>query len=82
MLYANDLVLMSEITEWLRKKFQKMMMAFESMGLKLNFGSTKLMISQGITKDGLSKCKVNPGGICFFRLMANFVLYVKCFWWN
>ena len=34
--------------------------AFESKGLKDNLGKTKVMVSRGITKDGMSKSKVDP----------------------
>ena len=34
--------------------------AFEIKGLKINLGKMKLMVSSGITHDGLSKCKVDP----------------------
>ena len=32
--------------------------AFESKDLKVNLGKTKVMVSSGITKDGMSKSKV------------------------
>ena len=38
LLYADDLVLMSETIEGLRNKFQKWKEAFESKGLKLTLG--------------------------------------------
>ena len=40
MLYADDLVLLSESMEGLRDKFSKWKEAFESKGLKVNFGKT------------------------------------------
>ena len=40
LLYADDLVLMSEIIEGLRNKFFKWMEVFESKGLKANLGKT------------------------------------------
>ena len=54
-LYADDLVLMSEIIKGLRNKFLKWKEAFESKGLKVNLRKTKVMISSGIIQDGLSK---------------------------
>ena len=54
LLYADDLVLMSETIVGLRYKFLKWKKAFESKGLKVNLGKTKVMVSKGITKDGLS----------------------------
>ena len=41
MLYADDLVLMSERMEGLREKFWKWNKAFESKGLKVNLGEDK-----------------------------------------
>ena len=62
---------MSETIEALRNKFLKWKEAFESKGLKLNLGKTKLMVRGGITKDGLSKIKVDPCGVCSFRVKAD-----------
>ena len=45
MLYADDLVLMSEMMEGLREKFWKWKEAFESKGLKVNLGKTKVLVS-------------------------------------
>ena len=61
LLYANDIVLMSEIMEALRDKFLKWKDCFESKGLKVNLGKTKVMVSS-ITQDGLSERKVDPCG--------------------
>ena len=36
------------------------------------------MVSSGITKDGLSKSKVDPCGVCSLRVKANSVLCVQC----
>ena len=44
-LYANDLVLMSESKENLKEKFLKWKEAFERKGLKVNFKKTKVMMS-------------------------------------
>ena len=71
LLYADDLVLMSESIEGLRNKLFKWMEAFELKGLKVNLGKTKVMVCGGITKDGLSKCKVDPCGVCSLRAKAN-----------
>ena len=74
MLYADDLVLMSETIEGLRNKFLKWKEAFESKGLKVNLRKTKVMVSGGITKDGMSKSKVEPYGACSLRVKANTAL--------
>ena len=67
LLYADVLVLMSETIEGLRNN----KMAFESMGLKVNVGKTKIMVSSGITMDGMSKSKVDPCEVCSLRVIAN-----------
>ena len=54
LLYADDLVLMSETIEGLWDKYLKWKEAFESKGLKVKIGKTKVMVSSGITKDGMS----------------------------
>ena len=59
-----DLDLMSEIIEGLRNKFLKWKEAFESKDLKVNLGETKIMVCDSITKDVMSKSKVDPFGIC------------------
>ena len=59
LLHADDLVLMSETIKGLRNKFLKWKEAFESKSLKVKLGKTKVMVSSGITKDGMSKGKVD-----------------------
>ena len=44
-LYADDLVLMSESIESLREKFLNMNEAFESKGLKVNLKKITVMVS-------------------------------------
>ena len=56
LLYAGDLVLMSETIEGLRNKFFKWKDTIESNGLKV-------MVSGSITQDGMSKRKVDPCGV-------------------
>ena len=53
LLYADGLVLMSETIEGLRNTLLKWKEAFESKGLKVNLGKTKVMVCGGITKDGM-----------------------------
>ena len=65
---------MSETIKGVRNKFMKCKEAFESKGLKVNLGETKLMVSSSITKDGMSKSKVDPFGVCCLRVKANSVL--------
>ena len=58
MLYADDFVLVSETIERHRNNFSKWKEAFETKGLKVNLGKTKVMVNGGITEDGLSKVKL------------------------
>ena len=49
---------MIETIEGLRNKYRKWKKTFESKALKDNLEKTKVMISAGIAKDGLSKSNV------------------------
>ena len=62
LLHADDLVLMSETIDGLRDKFLKWKEALESKGLKVSHGKTKVMVSSGITKDGISKANLTHVG--------------------
>ena len=42
--------------------------------MKVNLGKTKEMVRVGITKDGMSKCNVDPCGVYSLRVKANLVL--------
>ena len=79
LLYVDDLVLMSETIKRLRNKFLKWMEVFQSKGLKVNLGKTKVCGS--ITNEGLSKIKVDPCGVCSLTAKANSVLCVQCGKW-
>ena len=81
LLYADDIVLMSETIEGLRNKFIKWKEAFESKGLNVNLVKTKVMVSGGITKDGMSKGEVDPCGVCSLRVKVNSVLCSQCGKW-
>ena len=70
LLYADDLVLMSETIEGFRNKFINWK-AFESKCLKINFW--KVMVGDSITKDGLSKSHVDPCVVCSLIVPANFL---------
>ena len=76
--YADDIVLMSETIEAIGNKFIKWKEAFENKGLKVKLVKTKVMVSSGITQDGLSKNTVEPCTICSLRLKANSVLCAQC----
>ena len=54
------------------------MEVFERNGFKVIYLNTNMIFASGITKDGLSKSKVDPCGVCRLRVEANFVLCVQC----
>ena len=54
LLCIEDLVLMSETIEGLRDKFLNWKEAFDSRGLNVNLGKSKVIASRGITHDGMS----------------------------
>ena len=60
----------------------KLKVAHESKGLKVNLWKTKVMVRGGITRDGLSKCKVDPCDVCSLRVIANSILCVQCGKWS
>ena len=47
------------------------------MGLKVNLGRIKVMVSGGITKDGMSKCVVDPCWVCSLRVKVDSVLCLQ-----
>ena len=53
LLYADNIVLMSETIDELENDFFKWKV-FESKGFKVDLEKTKVMVSGGVTKDGLS----------------------------
>ena len=61
-MYLDDLILTSEGMERLRDKFLKWKKAFESKGLKINLGKTKVVESGA--EGEMSVSKVDPYGIC------------------
>ena len=81
LLYADDLVLMSETMEGVMNMFLKWKVASKGKGLTANLGKTMVMISGGITKDGMSKSKVDQCGDGSLRVTANSVLCVQCGKW-
>jgi len=78
-LYANDLLLMSESMDDLQRKFGLLKAALENKELKVNLGKTKLMVSG--TEGKTSRGKIDPYGICGWRVMANSILRIKCGHW-
>ena len=49
--------------------------------MKVNLGVTKVMVCGSITKDGMSKCKVDPCEVCSLSIMVNSVLCLHCGKW-
>ena len=78
-LYADDLVLMSERLEDLRERFQRWRRALEGKGLKVNLGKTKMMVSgaEGET----TSSKIDPCGVCGKRVGSNAVCCTRCMKW-
>ena len=76
LLYADDLVIMSEDMEDLKERFWNWKDALESKSLKVNTRKTKVMVSGSEGK--LFKSKTNPCGVFGRRVMTNLVLCTKC----
>ena len=75
LLYADDLVIMSEDMEDLKEKFWNWRDAPESKGLKINTRKTEVIVSG--SKGELFKSKLDPCGVCERRIIANSVLCTK-----
>jgi len=76
-LYVDDLVLMRESMDELRKKLDQWKRAFESKEMKVNLGKTKLMVSG--KDEEIPDSKVDSCDICGKKVMANSVLYtIRC----
>ena len=78
-LYADDLVLMGETMEELRENFDEWREAFESKGMRVNLGKTKLMVS-GMEEETFDS-KIDPCGVCGTQVMSNSVLCTACGKW-
>ena len=78
-LYADDLVLMSECMDELRCKFKRWKEALERKGMRVNIAKTKVMVS-GSEGEVLTS-KVDPCGLCGRRVMTNSVFCAKCGKW-
>ena len=79
LVYADNLVLLSESIEELRSELRKLKKTFEGKGVIANLGNTNVIVSGGITKDGLSKDKVYQCGIYSLSVKVNLVLCVQCY---
>ena len=72
-MYADDLVLMSEAMKGLKKRFLEWRSALESKGLKVNLEKTKVMVCGSEGKVILSR--IDPCGICGKRVTVNSAMY-------
>ena len=79
LLYADDLILMSETMTNLKKRFWNWNDALESKDLEVNTTKTKVMVSG--SEGELFKSKIDSCGVCGRRVMANSVLCTKCRNW-
>ena len=79
LLYADDLVIMSEDIEDLKERFWNWKDALESKGLNVGSRKTKVMVSG--PEGELFKSKIHPCEVCGRRVMANSVLCTKCGNW-
>ena len=61
LLYADDLIVMSETIEGLKNKFLKWKESFEGMCLGVSLGKTN--VSGNITHNGLSRSEHDPRGV-------------------
>ena len=78
-LYADDMVLMSESLEDSRKRFQRWRRALEGKGLKVNVGKTKIMLSG--TEGEITSSKIDPCGVCGKRVGSNAVCCTQYMKW-
>ena len=78
LLYTDDIVLLSERIVGHRNKFRKWKEAYENYGLKVNHRKRPVMVSGGITNDGLNKGKVYLCDVLNFLIKANSVLCEEC----
>ena len=79
LLYADDLVVVSEDMKDLKDRFWNWKDVLKSKGLKVNTRKTKVMVSE--SEGELFKSKIDPCEVCGRRVMANSVLCTKCGNW-
>ena len=78
-LCTDNLVLMSESLEDLRKRFQRWRSALEDKGLKANIGKTMMMGSG--TEGEIVLSKIDPCGVCGKGVGSNAVCFTQCTKW-
>ena len=75
-LYADDLVLMSESLEDLRERLQRWRRALEGKGLKVNVGKTKMIVSGA--EGEITSRKIDSCGVCGKTVGSNAVCCTQC----
>ena len=78
-LYAVDLVLVSETMEGLKEGFLKWRSALESKRLKLNLKKTKVMLCG--SEGEVIRSRIDLCGICGKKVTLNLVLCKECDQW-
>ena len=76
LMYADDLVLMSEIMEDLKKKILELEGCTGKQKFEDQPHKKKVIVSKPETK--LFKSKIDPCGVCGRRVMTNLMLCTKC----
>ena len=79
LLYADNLVLMSETMEDLKERFRDWKDARESKDFRINTRKTKVMVSA--SEGELFKSTIDPCGVCGSTVMTKSVLCAKCVNW-
>ena len=80
LLYADDLVLMSDSIEGLEKKFSDWKKGMENKGLRVNVGKTKVMISSS-NAGSVNKIGKFPCGVCHKGVGSNSIFCKSCKCW-
>ena len=78
-LFADDVVLMSESLEDLRERFQRWGRALEGQGLKVNVGKTKMMVSG--TEGEITSSKIDVCGVCGKMVGSSAACCTQCMKW-
>ena len=78
-LNAEGLVLKEKTTEEWKENFDEWREAFESKGMRVNLGKTKLMV-RGMEEETFDG-GIDPCGACGARVMSNSVLCTTCGKW-
>ena len=78
--YADDLVITAESPDTLRQRLATWKQNFESKGLRMNMGKTKVMVS-GPKLDILKDSGQNPCGVCRKGVGANSIFCHGCSHW-